>query len=141
MIGYGTPALADYRRDGILSASPARLLTMLVERLLTDLRRAEKAQTDQRWEDAGRELLHAQDIVAELTSSLDADAWDGGPQLLSIYGYVTQLLVRANVGRDPGATGEAIALMTPLCEAWVEAARLASAAPSAREEAGIAVVA
>jgi flagellin len=32
---------------------------------------------------------HAQDIVAELSSSLDVDAWDGADGLLALYNYVS----------------------------------------------------
>jgi len=111
-----------YNRDSVLSASPARILTMLYDRLLLDLQRAETAQRQEDWSTAGPCLLHAQEIVAELIGSLRPEVWDGGPGLLALYGYVTQNLVAANVRHDIAKTRECIVLLEPLRTAWHEAA-------------------
>jgi flagellar secretion chaperone FliS len=113
---------SQYNRDAILSATPVRLLTMLYDRLLLDLNRAEAAQLSQNWPVASGYLLHAQAIVAELTSSLKVDAWDGGPGLLGLYTYVSNGLIAANVRRDVERTRECIRLLEPLRSAWYEAA-------------------
>ncbi|OMH30579.1 flagellar export chaperone FliS [Tersicoccus sp. Bi-70] len=113
---------AQYTRDAVLSASPARLLTMLYDRLLLDLRRAEAAQLEQRWAAASTELLHAQDIITELSASLRSDLWDGAESLRGIYTYVHTALITANVRRDVERTREAIVLLVPLQESWHAAA-------------------
>lgn len=113
---------AQYTRDAVLSASPARLLTMLYDRLLLDLRRAEVAQLEARWAEASTELLHAQEIVTELSASLRPDVWDGAAGLAGIYAYVHTALVTANVRRDVDRTREAITLLLPLQESWHAAA-------------------
>jgi flagellar secretion chaperone FliS len=113
---------SQYNRDAILSATPVRLLTMLYDRLLLDLNRAEAAQESQDWQVASENLLHAQAIIAELTSSLKVDAWDGGQGLLGLYLYVSNALVAANVRRDVERTRECITLLEPLRTAWYEAA-------------------
>ena len=79
--------LAQYNADAILSAPPARLLTMLYDRLLLDLARAQFAQETENWQVASQNLLHAQAIVTELASTLKTDAWDGAADLLGIYNY------------------------------------------------------
>lgn len=122
-----TPAAAaaqrsQYNRDAILSATPVRLLTMLYDRLLLDLNRAEAAQLAQDWPVASENLLHAQAIIAELSSTLKVDEWDGGPGLLALYGYASTVLIDANVNRDPGCTREGIRMLEPLRTAWHEAA-------------------
>lgn len=111
-----------YNRDSVLSASPAKILTMLYDRLLLDLQRAETAQHGQDWAAASPCLLHAQEIVAELISSLRPELWDGGPGLLALYGYVTQAMIAANAGRDVEKTRECIRLLEPLRTAWHDAA-------------------
>ena len=73
---------AQYTNEAVLSATPAQLVTMLYDRLLLDLHRAEAAQTGSDWEAAREQLLHAQAIVGELSSTLRIDAWDGGEGLL-----------------------------------------------------------
>lgn len=113
---------AQYTRDAVLSASPARLLTMLYDRLLLDLRRAEAAQVEQRWPAAAVDLVHAQDIITELSASLRTDVWDGAESLRGIYTYVHTALITANVRRDVERTREAIALLAPLHESWHAAA-------------------
>jgi flagellar secretion chaperone FliS len=71
--------LAQYRRDSVLSATPARLLVMLIDRLALDIDRAAAAQDALDRETERRCLDNAQAIVAELMGSLDVDAWSGGP--------------------------------------------------------------
>lgn len=115
------------RRDAILSATPAQLLTMLYDRLLLDLRRAETAQEAADWPVASENLLHAQAIIAELTASLDTEAWDGADNLLGIYNYVSSALVAANLHRSVDRTREAIRLLEPLQQTWHEAAAMVPA--------------
>jgi flagellar protein FliS len=122
MIANAAQKRAQLNREAILSASPARLLTMLYDRLLVDLGRAEAAQLNGQWPVASENLLHAQAIIAELTSSLNVDAWDGGQGLRALYAYVSTALVNANVNRDVERTRESIALLEPLRQAWHEAA-------------------
>lgn len=125
-------ARALYNRDSVLSASPARILTMLYDRLLLDLQRAETAQRAADWHAATPHLLHAQDIVTELMSSLRPELWDGGPGLLALYGYVTEALIGANLRRDIGRTRECIRLLEPLRDAWHQAAAQVASGAGAR---------
>jgi flagellar protein FliS len=114
--------LSQYSNDAILSAPPARLLTMLYDRLLLDLNRAQFAQDNSNWSVASENLLHAQAIVAELASTLKTDAWDGAESLLGIYDYVMQAMIGANIHRDVERTRECIALLEPLRQGWHDAA-------------------
>lgn len=117
----------QYLREQVFSASPARLLTMLYDRLMLDLARAEQAQQAEDWTAASGHLHHAQDIVGELIASLDTSAWDGAPGLLAIYGFVMSELVNANIRRDSARTHGALQTLMPLRDAFVEAADLAAA--------------
>jgi flagellar protein FliS len=123
---------SQYNRDAILSATPVRLLTMLYDRLLLDLGRAEVAQLDGRWPAASENLVHAQAIVAELMSTLKVEVWDGGEGLLALYTYASTALINANIQRDVALTRECIGLLEPLRQAWHEAAaQLPATAPQA----------
>jgi flagellar protein FliS len=124
---------SQYNRDAVLSATPVRLLTMLYDRLLLDLGRAEAAQQAGNWPVATENLLHAQAIVSELSSSLRADAWEGGDGLMALYTYVSTALISANIHRDIERTRESIALLEPLRQTWHEAAAVlpSQATPSA----------
>lgn len=117
-----TSQLSQYNTDAILSAPPARLLTMLYDRLLLDLNRAQFAQESENWQVATENLMHAQAIVAELAATLKADAWDGGANLIGIYDYTMQAMIGANIHRDVERTKECIHLLEPLRQGWHEAA-------------------
>ena len=113
---------ARYVADAVTTASPARLLVMLYDKLALDLGRAEDSF---RAGDAvaGRDrTAHAQEIVFELMSSLDADAWEGGPKLASLYSFLVAELTRAVVTADADVIAACRALVAPLREAWHAAA-------------------
>lgn len=129
--GYGNSQRNQYLADSVLSAPPARLLTMLYDRLLLDLGRAETAQQTANWPVASENLVHAQAIITELSSSLNTEAWDGADGLLGIYNYATTALINANIQRNPVLTREAIELLEPLRQAWHEAAAAIPAAQPA----------
>ena len=59
-------ARAAYMDASVATASPARLLVMLYERLVLDCHRALEAQQAGDHPEAHRQLVHAQDIVMEL---------------------------------------------------------------------------
>lgn len=132
--------LNEYQRNAVLAASPAQLLTMLYDRLLLDLYRAERAQLEERWDEASAQLLHAQDIVTELQRTLDVEVWDGARRLMAIYDYVYRGLVRANIARDPDSTRECADLLEPLRRAWHDAAERPAPGAGAGSAAGVARV-
>jgi flagellar secretion chaperone FliS len=113
---------AAYMGASVATASPARLLVMLCERLVLDVTRGLNAQTAGDHQEANRQLVHAQEIVLELRVSLDVEAWDGGPALASIYDFLHSELVRANIAKDAAKTEGCLKLVTDLCDTWREAA-------------------
>lgn len=124
-------SFAAYRarlvEDSLSTASPAKLLTMLYDRLVLDLDRAKAAQEAGDRAAAGEQLKHAQDIVLELRSSLRLDVWDGAAGLSALYTYLWTELVKANVTCDPALTQSCRDLVEPLRQAWHEAAALVAA--------------
>ncbi len=117
-----TSARDTYVSNMTSTASPARLLIMLYDRLVLDLQRAVELGDLGEFLGAGRQLMHAQEIVLELQFSLKIDAWDGAAQLSGIYSWLHSEMVRANVQRDVAASRGCLALVEPLADAWREAA-------------------
>ena len=115
-----------YLGSMVTTASPARLLVMLYDRLVLDLQRAAEAQTLDDHAAAAPELMHAQEIVLELQGALRTDVWDGAAGLSAIYTWLYRELVRANVQRDVTATTACLDLVLPLADAWREAALTAA---------------
>ncbi|HVW35010.1 MAG TPA: flagellar export chaperone FliS, partial [Acidimicrobiia bacterium] len=89
-----------YVGDSVSTASPARLVTMLYDRLVRDLAGAEVALGGRDLAAANAALVHAQEIVWELAAGLDATKWSGGPALAALYQFMISELLAANVKKD-----------------------------------------
>lgn len=133
---YGTNqayqrAAGRYGADATATASPAKLVVMLYDRLVLDLNRGRQAQLAGDREAANDQLGHAQDIIAELLSSLDVEAWEGGPGLASLYRWLIRELISANVRMDPERTASCLTVVEPLRDAWTVALTKGAGAPAA----------
>jgi flagellar protein FliS len=111
-----------YVGDSVSTASPARLVTMLYDRLVRDLTVGEAALGAGDFAGANEQLVHAQDIVWELLAGLDVTKWSGGPGLAALYQFLINELVAANVAKDPGRVASCRELVEPLRDAWHKAA-------------------
>ncbi len=124
-----SPAMRErYLADSVATASPAKLLLMLYDRLVIDLNRGEQALLAGDRQEANTHLKHAQDIVTELHVSLDLDAWDGAPGLAALYTFVETELITANIRGDAAKVAGVRGLMEPLRDTWREAAMAVAAA-------------
>lgn len=115
-------ARAQYTREAVTTASPARLLVMLYDRLVRDLVTAESALGGGDIAKASSELVHAQQIVLELRTSLDLEAWDGAAGLADLYTFLHNELVSANIGKDVARVVSCREIIEPLRDAWRDAA-------------------
>ena len=125
-----TSPLNRYLQDSVSTASPGKLLVMLYDRLIMDLHQGEEALRTGDRELANDKLNHAQEIILELRTTLDVDAWAGAPGLANLYGFLLTELIGANISRDAGRVASCRALLEPLRDAWREAAALAAANPA-----------
>jgi len=127
MNAYAKNAYVD---NSIATANPARLLVMLCDRLVLDVQRARDYQQAGTLPEAHNQLVHAQEIVIHLRSTLHVEAWDGGPGLASLYDWLHNELIRANITKDPTVTEGCLSIVTDLAETW-KAAAIQSAAAGA----------
>jgi flagellar protein FliS len=111
-----------YLGESVTTASPAKLVTMLYDRLVRDLVVAEAALATGDVQSANAQLIHAQDIIWELLAGLDTAAWSGGPGLASLYQFLITELLAANVAKDAQRVATCRGLVEPLREAWHHAA-------------------
>ena len=123
-----TNVRSTYMNASVTTASPQRLLVMLCDRLRLDVQRAIEAQKAGKYDEASRQLLHAQEIVLELRTSLRLDAWEGAQQLASLYDWRYSQLIKANTSRDVAVSEDCLGIIEPLVETWREAALLAAGA-------------
>ena len=118
---------ARYVSDAVETVSPAKLVTMLYDALVRDLVVAEAAldasgsgSCDYRV--VNDKLVHAQAIVLELRAGLDPEKWSGGPDLMRLYNFLLDELVKANVEKSSAKIVSCRTLVEPLQQAWHEAA-------------------
>jgi flagellar secretion chaperone FliS len=126
-VSYGL-AQARYASDAAHTVSPGRLLTMLYDRLITDLAIAEEAMRTADHATAGERLGNAQEILWELHATLDTKVWPDGQGLAKIYLWVVGELLQARVHQDPEQVAMCRVLLEPLRDAWRQASQ-SSAAP------------
>ena len=110
-----------YSSDAVVT-TPERLITMLYDRLARDLVGAEAAIERHDRETANSLLLHAQEIVFELLSALDVEAWQGAAQLSELYAWMLRSLAEGNLRQDVAKVRHVRSLVEPLGEAWHVAA-------------------
>ena len=121
-MAYGNHA-QEYRKNAVLGASPAQLVVMLYDGAL---RFTEAGRIAMRAKDISRQndaLQRAQKIVVELLSTLDREK--GGEiasNLASLYTFVLDKLMEANVYDRESALDEAMGPIRELREAWAEIA-------------------
>jgi flagellar secretion chaperone FliS len=120
---YGNTATKNpYVQSSVETASPARLLVMLYDRLVLDVQRGLEAQRTGNLQEAHNQLVHAQEIVIHLRSTLRVELWDGGPGLASLYDWLHNELIKANIRKDPQLTEGCLGIITDLADAWKQAA-------------------
>ncbi|MEO6503726.1 MAG: flagellar export chaperone FliS [Jatrophihabitantaceae bacterium] len=123
-------ARARYLADAVATATPARLIVLLYDRLWLDIQRAQAAQ-DSGDAAARNHLQHAQQIVAELLGSLDVNAWSGAADLASLYSYLLRELIGEVLEPRPGRLAAATKIVSDLRSSWQQAeAQLQGGAPS-----------
>ena len=119
-----------YLRDSIDTASPGKLLVMLYDRLVLDLAQGEEALRAGDRDAAADRITHAQEIILELRTTLDLDAWAGAAGLAGLYGFLLTELIQANIKRDADKVASCRGIVEPLRDAWRQAAALAITGPA-----------
>ncbi|MET1004111.1 MAG: flagellar export chaperone FliS [Propionibacteriaceae bacterium] len=115
-----------YLQDSVSTASPGKLLIMLYDRLVMDLIQGEEALRSGDRELGNDKIGHAQEIILELRTTLDMDAWSGAAGLASLYGFLLTELIQATIKKDAGKVAACRAIVEPLRDTWREAIVLAA---------------
>ena len=120
------PALNDYRTTHIMTASPMELIIMLYEETAKALTRAEEAfkiEGPDRIQEINNNLLHAQDILTELSASLNFEkGGDIATNLYKLYEFMIHQLSQANIKKQVKPVRDVRTLILELKEAWLKVA-------------------
>src|SRR5690606_10333163 len=126
-------AAARYQTQQIMTASPARLVSMLYDRALRALRDTVRAIEEG---DIRARYTHnekATEIITHLWGTLDTDK--GGEiarNLSELYRFMLKRLSVVNIRNDAGAAREVIGLLEPIAASWRELAANGGNAPAPR---------
>ncbi|HEV3188519.1 MAG TPA: flagellar export chaperone FliS [Acidimicrobiales bacterium] len=112
-----TPASA-YQEQAVTTANGPQLLLMLCDRLAVDIARADAAMESRDFKTTNESLQHAQQIVRMLRLSLNPDGFRGGQELLAVYVFLENHLIKANLEKSVDVVRECATLVHPIHEAW-----------------------
>ena len=106
-------------KASIMSASPHRLIQMLMEGALDKIAIAKGCMERNQIELKGKHISWAISIIGGLRSSLDKKAGgDIAQNLEDLYDYMERRLAAANAKNDPEILDEVTALLRQIKEAW-----------------------
>jgi flagellar secretion chaperone FliS len=114
--------LQVYKQNQITTADPGTILLMLYDGAIDALKRATRHLAAGNMAEKGSCILQAHDIITQFVVSLDYEI--GGElayNLETLYRYMLDQMLRANVKNDPGPLGEVILLLSTLKDGWESA--------------------
>jgi flagellar protein FliS len=118
-------SIDQYRKSSVSSASPLQLVIMLYDGALRFMEAGKHAMQQRDVFVQNENITKAERIISELLSTLDME--QGGEvatNLFSIYTYVYDKLVEANIEDKPELIDECTTILSELRESWVELERL-----------------
>ena len=108
-----------YKSNEVMTAPKKKLVIMLYDGAIKNLKLAKLAMADKDIEKTNNAIIKAQNILAEFMSTLNFD--EGGEiakSLMSLYQYMYDRTIRANIDKDPEIADEVIGLLEELRDTW-----------------------
>lgn len=114
---------AKYKENNIKTASPQELTLMLYNGALKYVGQSKIFIEQNRIENANNSIIRVQDIIDELNATLDMQ-YEISHNLRSLYIYIGEKLVDANISKNPAALDEVKGMITELRDTWKEAMKI-----------------
>lgn len=111
---------AAYKNQQVQNASPEQLTLMLYSGAARFISENMKATQEERFDDAHKAHLRAQDIMLYLIETLDMQ-YDISNNLFQLYEYVNFRMNEANLKKDVAQMEEAKVIVLELRDTWCEA--------------------
>lgn len=117
---------AKYQQTQVQTASPMDLILMMYDECIQTLERAEKAfaiDSPERYQEINNQILHAEDIITELSVALDMEK--GGEianNLHRLYDFMLFHLSNANTNHVVKPVTDVRAMMQEMREVWQKVA-------------------
>lgn len=109
----------QYLKNQVMSASPNKLIEMLMEAGIKNIRLGILALETKQVVKTGEYLIKAQDIVSELRYSVNSEIESEIPeQLIQLYDFMYNQLVIGNVDQDVQVLQGVQEMLSDLLETW-----------------------
>ncbi|NLK62868.1 MAG: flagellar export chaperone FliS [Fusobacteria bacterium] len=113
-----------YKTTQIQTATPGQLILMLYQGAIKFCKISKISIEDKDFIKANKYLIKVQDIITELTISLDMKSGSEiAKNLSSLYEYMNRKLLEANIKKDIEIISEVQSLLEELESAWQEAVK------------------
>ncbi len=110
--------IAHYRETQIKTASKGKLIVFLYDGLIRFIDIALESLPAKKYDVVNTNILKSQDILTELTLSINMEAGDFSKKLMSIYTFLNTKLIEANLNKDPEPLKFVKRMVLELREAW-----------------------
>lgn len=110
----------QYKENSINSATPAELTLMLYNGAIKFTKLAKINMADKNIQEISVNLIKSQDIIDELNITLNMD-YEVSKELRSLYIFIKEKLVDANIQKDPKVLDDIIPIMEGMRDTWKEA--------------------
>jgi len=111
-----------YKSTQVLTSSPERLLILLYEAAIRQVKTAVIAIDEKNWAKKGMAIGKAHDIINELNSSLDHKiGGDIAKDLERLYNFMVTQLLQANLDNSKAPLTAVLSNLETLLEGWREA--------------------
>lgn len=117
-MAINTMGYQAYKKTQIQTADQGSLILLCYDGAVNFLRKAKKAREDGNEEARSGFLNKAQNVLWELTNSINYDAGEIAYHLESIYNYMIRRLLDADYHNNAGALDEVIGYLLELRESW-----------------------
>ena len=114
------PKLDAYTRVDVETASQGKLIVMLFNGAIKRAEEAKRQMEKGKTESVHKNLIRAQEIIAELRGALNMNTGEIAQNLDRLYEYFQHLLVSANIRKDIRPVDECITMMTAMRDTWQE---------------------
>jgi len=110
----------QYKRTSVETSPPGKLLLMLYNGCIRNIEHARIAIKEKNPGLAHEQIVKAQDIIIELMATLNMD-YDISQRLLSVYDYIYNQMVEANIKKDVELLDEIQVFLVDLRNTWQDA--------------------
>lgn len=108
-----------YKNNQVMGAPQKKLIIMLYDGAIRNLKLAKIAMNEKNIEKANNTIIKAQNIIVELMSTLNFEAGgDIAKNLHALYQYMYEKTIAANVEKNPDHADEVIKFLEELKEVW-----------------------